>query len=352
MRGKGVAAALLLAGIFLTGCGSEDIVVEKMKEQAPGQQYGTAQQLEKALFNLSEESKISANTPSQKWILLDSKERQMREMLKEIKENKVFDGKWLSTMDQEEKDQFVAENGIIMYEEGISDWLEGFKENKVSYGNRTIQFTDPPAEWFTGSEKREEMGAVLEQFEKMGYRNLTSLYENRDKAENCLLVRNGAVFRLGFSQERENVLFFMVCFLNGSLSAPERYQSFLEENIKDGFVVKDISTGGFVDQIRLEGSKNEPGNPYDKTIFLYFRDGILQMEVSIGENGQKAEGRVFTEEEQGTVQALLASMTGDANGAAALVANFRLNEETEGTLGDRSWQLLDKGKGRYILRVQ
>ncbi|MCH5251634.1 MAG: hypothetical protein J1F22_01555 [Lachnospiraceae bacterium] len=330
---KKIIAMGLTVILCLTGCGTPDAVVEEIEKLEPGV-ISTKADVDSAWEKLAWKEELKA--------VSSVKQQQMRKFAETIdkllKENKQIEEAY-------EGGPAILKSWID-FQMGRDDFDSTFSlDSQCSYSIKTTK----------------DLETFLTVLEKNGYGNMKGY--SVKQYTGVRFVRQGVMFQLdsGDNWDRDGMELIMR-IPAARIGYPQRYTEFIERNIGDGFLLENIQCG-YMDVFQLIGSINEPGNPYDKQITLYFNKDEgeqekkpLQMEIRIEENTKKAGGLVFSAYEQQTVINVLTAMTNNKAEAESFVRNFRIVEETEGSIGDRNWYLLDNTgtdtNGSYCLRIQ
>lgn len=330
---KKMIAVCLLTGILLTGCGAPDVVLEEAKSVS-SDFISSEEELNQAIDQIASGGKESEP------VTISVIKREQLKRLQELITKDEFIKKKYYLEDEGDSDETEMDEDIL------SEWVQF----EVGTKNTAAIFDEDMCLTFDDIKLKDgELDKFMEKMEALGYKNMKGMTPDDSR----YLVRQGIEFYI-FKPQHENSCYVGVTIPAARYCYPKKYEKLIEQNIGDGFCLSDVATGGYMDCLEMTSSWNEPGNPYNKKVFLYLKeDKALQLEVKIVENVDKAEGPVFSSYEQQTIINLLTMMSGNQTAAASFVANFRLDGDTEGEIGDKTWNLVKDRKNEYdILRVQ
>lgn len=220
-------------------------------------------------------------------------------------------------------------------------------------------------------EKREDIEAVLKQVEQAGYSDLVSSLDGLDydngaklssyESRSVSLVRQGVEFSLSYTcyYDTKTYYYYMleVQVPYALVLQPAEYSDLVDNQLKDGFYPGSFIFGGYMDRMNLVSSWDEEGNPYNKSVDFYFQDGTpVQLEITLEENGKTGD-KVFTDREQETMTNLLTKLCTDQTAAKDFVESFTVGKSKSGTVGNCQWTLKysgydDSRRKTYVLTVQ
>lgn len=351
---KRIVAAGLIAGILLTGCGAPDVIKDEAKKAAADCPFlSSEEEIQEALKAVGEKKDSGPKE-------ISVFQRQCLKNLEEaIQKDSFLKARYGENDDVEIEDDSGADYIEVdeSEEPSLHNWIQPDKkkQEEIFSWNMEVPFTIK-----NGDGK--DLDGILSRLEKLGFEGLRGY--SPGQYGNIAFVRKGMLFRVVEEEEyqedgsvKRELLEVDVRVPEARYYYPKKYEEIIEKSIVDGFFLTNLHTGGYADCLMLQGSWNDPVNPYNKQMMFYLKDGKpLQLEIKIWENREKAEGLVFSAYEKQTVTNLLRYMTGNSSEAAAFVSNFRTDGDTEGKLGDKTWRLIGNGKTKnkssYILRIQ
>lgn len=352
-----------LTVFLLTGCGSKDVVLQQAKEQ-------------KAEFVSSiYDFKQDEGTEKQPAVtVLEERCKQIAQLKEIVKKNRESVVGYSS---DEEEDGEEYEELLATDWNKLEEVKDLFCSNGLDGGVKGENYIYALGGYWGD---REKMLSFIRELEAAGYSDLSSLFETMEKElkedkknggyYELTIVRNGVQFMMSvipsqtiqkeeydvdiqIPQEGQYGLDIQIPL--ALLVTPVEYADFMQSQVMDGFYPVSFRAGGFMDCLTLVSSWDEPGNPYNKAINFYLKDGKpIQLEVKAMKN--KREGSLlFSGREQETVAGLLAALTGDASASKAFATGMEIGKEKSGTIGKCQWTLETKGilgNRSYTLLVQ
>ena len=300
---KKLMVLFLATAISLVGCGVPNPAEDARKELDVG-------------FISSEKDVWVAEQTAEKKRAISSENVSIKSFVTEDRKNKIL--QLIASLEEMAKEDIIAE-----YDE-----KELYYEEKP--GNE-ITFSDYEQADFVIHTK-----TWLEEFKKrvvaIGFEGVQEI-DNKMR-DSFTVLSHGVRFVFYKDEVVYNV---NITISNIDLYAPEQFADILKECFKDGFSVREMTTGGYIERFVLESCKVQKGNSYEKTVYVYLKDNkFLQMEVYARGTGEKS-AVVFSEREKETMVNFLAWMSKDAAASEKFVSELTAEGADKGAIGSCDW---------------
>lgn len=323
--------------LVLTGCGMPDAVADEM--EAVCASAGFTGDVKNDYDSFSEavargEEHTETLAVSQK---MGERMEALAVFLEKAKESELIevDAEDWEEMEEEEEEKEEEEeegetDGLSEQLSELKDWRSHAEEKKSSFlGSKSSIYV-------CFSVERKRIGEFIQGMTEIGFDGL-ALPNAATGGCTTRQVLQGMIISLE-NYEDDAAYEVTIEIPTTHFAYPDKYKDLIENHMRDAFIVNGIFCGGDLELVSFSGSSNSPVNRYIKDAEVCFKDGkALQMNITIEEDSPKKGDPLFTDKEKEELTALIAWMTGDAEGSGAFVDGLGKNSESSGTLGSRKW---------------
>lgn len=195
----------------------------------------------------------------------------------------------------------------------------------------------------------------LQALEEAGFSGVGSLALPKEGEEKNYvdMVSRGIHFYLLKEEESKQLrLTAEVAFY--SLYYPKDYVEYIDSSLENGFYVCGYNTGGYLESISFGDSREDANVSYHMSPTVVLKDKKpIRLDVDLFQGYlEYANQPVFSEYKIETLANLIASLSGDKEGAKTFLENFKIDGPKSGKLGEKVWTLTAKGSGKYQLSIE
>lgn len=127
-------------------------------------------------------------------------------------------------------------------------------------------------------------------------------------------------------------------------SVPEKYQSFVVNQLKNGYVLKDWTVGGYLEYLQFDPIETKEGGPTNSIVVIFHDAKPVQVRVELYAQQEslnnQASAKVFQDNQVDTATNLIASVTGDNAGAEKFVKTLKYLKKEKGTIGKTPYKMM------------
>ena len=300
---KKLMVLFLATAISLAGCGVPNPAEDARKELDVG-------------FISSEKDVGLAEQTAEKKRAISSENVSIKSFVTEDRKNKIL--QLIASLEEMAKEDIIAEydEKELYYEEkpGNEHSFSDYKQTDFVIHTKT---------WLEEFKKR--VAAI----------GFEGVQEIDNKMRDSFTVLSHGV-RFVFYKD-EVVYNVNITIRNTDLYAPVQFAGILKECFRDGFSVREVITGGYIERFVLESCGVQKGNSYEKTVYVYLKDNkFLQMEIYARGTGEES-ALVFSEREKETMVNLLTWISKDAAASEKFVSEITAEGEDKGAIGSCDW---------------